>query len=464
MSEEHGDSFIDDYDQHRDEQPGAQTNAGSASTPPELLQQIGHYIVLILVPLLFGGLTSLIILPSVTIGHASVPVIALWPIAVVIILITIAQAITVYYADTHNRMWILATIVGLFLFSLLGCFTLYGIIAGLLLLVALIFASTMLVRFYLRPVPEGYVEITYAFGKYSHTLSPGPNLLLPWEKLVHSLNIEETQWICPKQTVPLSRDEDVVLRAAISYQLLPEDAHLAVTQVKDWEESLRQLLTTTLQTIATTFTADVFIPRPQGLHSSPDIRESNALTEGGAQWELVNSYLFQRMRDKVALWGIQINWVRIRDVTLTPHNMPLVDAPAFAEKQFVAAGRGESSQRAGQAQQVSTQQTPTMTTAKPASSPKIPKGEVLINAYNEVKNGKITDPTTIRNIADAWAALAQNPQSTAVNFDPEQVAYHLREQAKRNEGRHKRDTFYDDETKPDWLLRRPTDENLMGGG
>src|SRR5207249_4065550 len=113
---------------------------------------------------------------------------AFWPVALVILLITLAQGTAVYYAGTNNGLWVLGTVGGFFLFLLAGCFAVSGLLPGLILLVALIAASVYMARNYIRPVPEGMVEIVYAFGKYTRTLYPGPNIVFPWEKVTHTLN------------------------------------------------------------------------------------------------------------------------------------------------------------------------------------------------------------------------------------------------------------------------------------
>lgn len=485
--EDFSEAYADDYL----ETDTSDRQTAPASTPTELLQQVWQYVTFIVAPLLFGGLTSLFVLPLVATGNAKVPPGAFWPLTLVIVLIAIAQGIAVYYAGSNNGMWALGTAGGFFLFLLVGCFSVFGLVSGLILLVLLIALSVAIVRYYVRPIPEGQVDITYAFGKYSRTLYAGPNVLFPWEKVNATLNVEETQWTSPTQRVQLSRDEDVILRATISYQLLPEDAYLAVTEVKEWEKSLHQLLVTNLQALATTFSPDDFIVWPQGIHrhATPTFRETNAFNEGGARWERVNTYLFQMLRDKVALWGVQINWVHILDVVLAPHDALAIDTEPVVNKQAekVAAGVASSSagtaapkkppatanapdpaKRAPQPQRATVQHTGTAansTPPHPATPLTMPKEDVLIKAYREIQSGKITDPETIRNIAIKFEAIAQDPQlSQAVSFDAERAAENLYAQAERCKELYESGMIYNDETKPDWLIRSPNDDNKLLGG
>lgn len=459
--------------------------AEPASNPSELAHQLWHYFTLILAPLLFGGLTCLFVLPLIATGHAQVPSTAFWPVALVIVLIAIAQGVAVYYAGTNNGMWAMGTVGGLFLFLLVGCFAVFGPLMGLTMLVVLVAAAVYLTRYYIRPVPEGVAEIVEAWGKYARTLYPGPNVVFPWEKVKYTLNTKEVQWPCPPQRVQLSRNEDVILRAEISYQLLPEDANLAVTQVQNWEESLKSRLTTGLQTIATTFAPDDFLVWPQGLHAQrATYRDQHGMPSNGARWEQVNAALLQYMRDKVALWGVQINWVKIRDVSLAPHDVAIIDteqvisarsetdnagnsASSSAEKRPAAAIASETTTKMPAPETAAVRQG----TAAPASRPtngNVPKGvlreDILVQAYTAVQNGKITDPETIRSLAEKFEMVAHDPElSDQVSFDPIRAAQNLYNQAKRCEELYE-SGIYSDETKPDWLVRRPTDENLTGGG
>lgn len=458
--------------------------ADAASNPSELLHQLWHYVALIVIPLLFAGLTCLFVLPSIAGGHAPVPPTAFWPVAVVIGLIALAQGAAVYSSGTRNGLWILGTLGGFVLFLLVICFSLAGLVMGITLLIVLIAASVYLARNYMRPVPEGMVDIVYAFGKYTRTLYPGPNVVFPWEKVMYTLNTRETQWPGQTQRVQVSRNEDVVLRAEISYQLLPEDAALAVTQVQDWEESLHSLLDTALQTIATTFSPDDFLVWPSGAHSSRSTyRDQHGMPGSSARWEQVNAALLQYMRDKVALWGVQINWVKIRDVSLVPHDAAVLDTEPVlhvqsdedsASKETSSSTTARSATanevtRKLEVEPVSVHQEATLFPMRSTNGSNIPrhllKEELLIRAYKEIHSGKIRDVETIRGLAEKFEAVAQDPElNEKVSFDAARAAQNLYEQAKRYEEQYDAG-IYSDETKPDWLKARPpSDENLTGGG
>ena len=433
-----------------------------------LLQTLIHYATLVGAPLLFGSLTALWVLPLVASGRAATPTAAFWPLAVLIILIAIAQGTTVYYLGSINDLWFVFTLLGFLLFLLVGCFSTFGAIPGFLLLAIIVVLGVFLVRRYLHAVPEGYVALAFAFGTYRRTLLPGPHLVLPWEQVAYELSTGEIQWICPTQRVQLAPDTDVILRASISYQVLPDYAYLAMSRVNGWEETLRELFLAALQTIATTFSPGDFLAWPDGPQGHPALNPSLDDFSGGARWEQVNTYLFQYMRNRVAAWGVQVNGVQIRDVTLSSHGAHIVDVPLLDHMAYAY----EQPAPASYAQQPASQfeNTYVQETVPPPSAgrPPVFKEEVLVNAYKQVQEGKITDPETIRNLARTFEAIAHDPEANgSVSFDPMRAAENLYAEADHNEqlasaspapnsARSSRVSFEDD-TNPDWHNpRHPT--------
>ncbi len=446
-----------------------------------LQEQLGYYLSLIVTPLLLAGLTCLFVLPLVATNRAKLPPQGLIPVVFVILVIALAQGVAIYYAGTNNGLWALYTVGGFFLFLLVGCFAIFGAVPTIALLAILVGITILLSRFCLHPVSEGSLDIIQSFGKYSRTLYPGFNILLPWEKVTHHMNTNETVWKTPMQRVQMSRDEDVMLRGSITYQLQPEDAHLAVIHVNKWEESLRNLFVATIQNIAATFTPDDFISWPQGFRTrqSPDERVT-ALTEGEARWKQVNNLVFQRMRDRVALWGVQVSEVYLYDITLAPHDAAMLDAPTVptpssrqpepSQAPASQAPKIQNSQPAREPEQpkiAQAQQAPQAAQSASATQPPRIKEDILKKAYAEVQNGKIKDPDTIRGLAEKFEAIAKDPvASQSVSFDAARAALNLYSEARRREEEDSANdgTLFNDDTRPDWTIRRPTDENLMAGG
>jgi hypothetical protein len=313
---------------------------------------------------------------------------------------------------------------------------------------------------------------------------------MPWEKRGPLLNVEETQWVSPLQRIQMSRDEDVALRATISYQLQAIDAHLAVTKVKNWENSLHDLFEATIQTVGTMFSPEDLLVWQRSLRSSrtgSGMSGSAAETfENGLRWESINNYLFQQMRDKVALWGVQVNWVRVRDIALTPHGSPTLDTSdpiirsqarpvdsGTARGATASATPMEASMSAKRPEQPRPSPNPIQQEQMQATpSPLLGKikdedlDKILPKVYKEVQEGRITDPDTIRGIAQQFAAIANDPQKNKlVTFDAARASQNLFDQADRNEQDYNSSVaMYNDATKTDWMFKEPHDDNKLGGG
>lgn len=470
----------------------------------DTLKKIGQQISPIVVSLLFGGITFLFLLPLMRSGQFYLHTDRLWPVGLVIVAVMILQGMMLYYAGTNNVYWTLGIVGGFFLFLLVGCFVLFGPFSTLILLVALLVVSIIAARFSTHPVEEGSVDIVYAFGKYSRTLFPGLNFMLPWEKVFAHLQTKERQWTCPEQTAPISRDEDVHFKAMICYQLMPEDAHLAVLQVESWEVVLQKLFKTVLQTVVGHLTPGDFLAWPDRsrLHQSNEgsLRLSNPEVEEAKRWEHINLLLAQEMQDRVAGWGVTMKWVYIHDITLTPH-IPIhtdamismsaakVGAPPVqqAQPQRTPANMGAESAGRIAIPPVVGNQPPQMAVrpqvdARPAGPPvtpaapgtKHPKEEVLKNAYKQIQGGMINSPDVIRSIAANFQAIANDPEASQnVSFDAAQAARTLYDRAKLIEEQENQSPPVsgtgaapraDVPAQSGWSYRAPSDDNLTAGG
>lgn len=491
----------------------------------EFLAQLGQQLSPILAPLLFGGITFLIILPLILSGHAYTNAGRLGAIALGFVAIAVLQCMMLYYAGSNNVYWTLSIIGGFFLFLLVGCFAVFGPIPTLVFFVVLVVFSLVMARFYMRPVAEGSVAIVYAFGKYRRTLFPGLNFLLPWEWIDEDArpHTRERQWTSPEQTVAISREEDVHLKAMISYQLVPEDAYLAVTQIENWEESLHQLFEVMLQTVSNRLTPNDFITWQQSMRSLQGTMPPNYndMTDE-SRWERVNTLLFQQMRDHVASWGVLINWVHIRDITVIPR-AAFQDSGKLASMSGTTGSASVASTRPPIAPSMGAVETPpqqpqsqqpikiasstnpssgTSTTLKmpnpmPPMAPqpplaastvvpsgKLPKEDSLIKAYKQIQDGRITSPEVIRSIASNFQRIASDPEaSRTASFDAGRAAEVLFERANMYEEQANAEMaftssggfHYDDvdqfvdgtaETpvSSGWKSRPPNDDNLMAGG
>jgi regulator of protease activity HflC (stomatin/prohibitin superfamily) len=429
----------------------------------------------VLVPLPFAILIFLFTLPFALRGQVFLP---LLPLSVLLIALVVMQGTLLYYAGSNDTYWTLFVIIGYALFLVVGTLAIFGFAASLILLFILLIIGTFLARRSILQVPEGYVDIVMMYGKYARTLYPGPNLKMPLEKVSNRLSTKEISWTCPEQVVKISRDHDVKLVATISYQLLPEDAHLAALQVDNWETSLQKLFVATLQSVINELTPSDFMNWPQGTHArtSVDINSIDAATI--TRWDRVNDTLAKRVQDKVEKWGVQVNYVRIQDITLIPHLAPslnpVVGMPARQAPVDVGMTRGgypaiaQPQQAQIVAKPVENQPVPMPVQPSPASAQAHVSAadiEMLKESYEAVRTGRLKDPHTIRDIAERFESLANDPNIDVDALKAAQILYHrawIYEQKNKEKGLE--GVTADTVVQPDRKERGQANDNIYSGG
>jgi regulator of protease activity HflC (stomatin/prohibitin superfamily) len=424
----------------------------------------------VLVPLPFAILIFLFTLPFALRGLASLP---LLPLAVLLLALVVMQGTLLYYAGTNDTYWTLFVIIGYALFLVVGILAIFGLGASLVLLFIFLIAGTFLARLSIRQVPEGSVDIVLMYGKYARTLYPGPNLKMPWEKVSNRVTTKEISWTCPQQVVKISRDQEVKLVATISYQLLPEDAHIAALNVDNWEASLQKQFVSTLQSVINELTPADFVNWPQGTYTrtSLDINSIDAATI--TRWDRINNTLASRIQEKVAVWGVQVNYVRIQDITLIPL-APSIKPGAGTTARQVPVDVGMT--RGGYPPQAPPQQAQVVMKAAENQSEAIPVQphlapapastayiETLTESYDAVRAGRLRDPHLIRSIAARFEALANDP---SVAFDPIRAAQNLYNRAWSYENEEKARTIEvsDVMTQPNTKEQGQANENIYSGG
>ena len=436
----------------------------------ETLQRLARQFSPVLVPVPFAILIFLFALPA---PSRNLPLV---PLAIILLALVVIQGTCLYYAGSNDTLWTLYTISGYVLFLLVGAYALFGLGGSLFLLAIIIVVSAILGRRAIQQVPEGHVDIVLAFGRYERTLFPGLNFLWPWEKIHSRLDTQETTWTTPPIRVSnISRDQDIELVVTITYQLLPEDAHIAALNIKNWEEDLRKHFVGTIKSVVHELAPADFVAWSHHIHTrmSSSIEDITDLTTE-TRWDRLNAVIMRRLQDQVATRGIQVNLVHTEDITLMPHLAPAAGPPPGAIARPVDMGIARSP-----APPVPAQAQPARPVQMPAPAPvvlsatdttvPVPKEsmfEALIETYNLVRTGVITDPDTIFDLAGRFRAIA-NDQEASKNFhyDAARAANTLYQRAATlRSSMPRRAGNADLVTQPERPVRRPPNDNLMVGG
>lgn len=495
--------FTDDGDSPADGE------ADAATGRMETLRLLARQFSFIIIPLLFAIITFFFaVLFFMARGPSSFPPIELLAIGLIALAMAILQGMMLYYSGSNSGLWFLSMLVGFVLFPPVLFFALAGAAASLIILVIMLVICGAIVWLCKALVQDGHVGIVYSFGKYQRTLPPGANFLPPWERLARVLDTRETQWTCKPQTVHMSSTEDLSLAGTIAYEIIPEEAHQVALHVNNWEQQLQDRFRASLQAIATEFKPEDFYPWQQGSapRSPLPTNGTNASDDTNAgspkaktpTWSRMNTRLFQLMRDQVAPWGVQINWVTIHDVTPLPHissmegtkgTMGTAPAnPPPSSRPGATRTAPVPPQRPQPAPAATPPPAPAVATAAATANSK--QFEPIIKSYDAVRNGIITDPDTIRRIAGNFDAIARDPVvGQNFPFDAARAASNLYARAQHyeeqisvsaefpyNDGMN--DEYDDDDdddedgivddlsgqTRPDWLNQALPDDDLTAGG
>ena len=161
-----------------------------------------------------------------------------------------------------------------------------------------------------RLVPQGYKWVVQRLGKYSATLSPGLNIIIPYvDTVAHKVTTKDIVLDIPSQEV-ITKDNAVLMTNAVAYINIvsPEKA---VYGIEDYTLAIQTLVQTSLRSIVGEMTLD------DALSSRDHIKMK----------------LKAAISDDIADWGITLKTVEIQDVNPSSTMQHAMEEQAAAERQ-----------------------------------------------------------------------------------------------------------------------------------
>ena len=160
-----------------------------------------------------------------------------------------------------------------------------------------------------RIVPQGYKWIVQRLGKYSQTLEPGLNLVIPFiDTVAYKVTTKDIVLDIPSQEV-ITRDNVVIVANAVAYiNIVRPDK--AVYGIEDYAYGIRNLVQTSLRSIIGEMDLD------------------NALSSR----DEIKAKLKQAISEDISDWGITLKTVEIQDINPSATMQASMEEQAAAER------------------------------------------------------------------------------------------------------------------------------------
>lgn len=181
---------------------------------------------------------------------------------------------------------------------------------GIILVVVFVVLVLVTIALGVRIVPQGSKHVIQRLGKYTRTLNPGLNIIMPYmDSVAHKVTTKDIVMDIPSQEV-ITRDNAVLITNAVAYIniITPEKA---VYGVDNYVLAIQNLVQTSLRSI---------------------IGEMD-LDDALSSRDHIKTKLKTAISDDIADWGIVLKTVEIQDINPSTTMQTAMEEQAAAERE-----------------------------------------------------------------------------------------------------------------------------------